>query len=62
MACTTNVIDWLALRLVAGITSALVFVLPTNAGSRAAWWTAAALAAVRRPCWEQFCSAAPSSG
>jgi len=84
MACTTNVIDWLALRLVAGITSALVFViainvlldhlhghpahlpgwafggvgvgialsaalvfvLPTNAGWRAAWWTAAALAAV----------------
>ena len=84
MACTTNVIDWLALRLVAGITSALVFViavnvvmdhlhghpahlpgwafggvgvgialsaalvfvLPTNAGWRAAWWSAAALAAV----------------
>ena len=78
MACTTNVIDWLALRLVAGITSALVFViavnvvmdhlhghpahlpgwafggvgvgialsaalvfvLPTNAGWRAAWWSA----------------------
>jgi MFS family permease len=84
MAFTTNVIDWLALRLVAGITSALVFVIavnvlldhlhghpahlpgwafggvgvgiafsaalvfvvPANAGWRAAWWTAAALAAV----------------
>jgi hypothetical protein len=30
MAFTTNVIDWLALRLVAGITSALVFVIAIN--------------------------------
>ncbi|MUL85791.1 YbfB/YjiJ family MFS transporter [Mycobacterium sp. CBMA247] len=98
MAVTTNVIEWLALRLVAGIASALVFViavnmlldhlhghpahlpgwafggvgvgialsaalvfvLPTNAGWRAAWWTAAALAAVLSvSAWSMRPTAAP---